>query len=261
MRNVYTTVVFTLFVQLLFAQIQSNPCAEDIQLFPSSYCYPDSIQFFSYPVPDSGKTVIYKVNNDTISTFDSLGILNPGIYSLIVITSTDTCWYSDTTSVHIIQAPTPQITENYITNLEVEFISGGPYDSFFWKVNNVLLSIDSTLTHTFQNDSTYEICLGVYLNGCYTDTCYFIGFGGSVGLAQAEEIQFNLFPNPASDRIHIQSDRQPIREVEITDISGHAVYSESFHDRKSVDLNIGDLSTGIYIVRINRDVFRRVVVQ
>jgi hypothetical protein len=261
MKPIFTATVFLLFTNLLIAQINVNPCAQDIQLFPSSYCYPDSIQFFSYPVPDSAKTVIYKVDSDTISTFDSLGILSPGIHDLIVIVQTDTCWYSDTTRVQIIDPPTPSIFENYITNTEVKFISGGPYDSFFWKVNNIIISLDSTMTFTFQNDSTYQVCLGVYQNNCYTDTCYFKGFGSSVSVTETEQNDLILYPNPTTDRLYIRNENLSINQLEIIDISGPVVYRDVTPNGQNIELQLGHLSKGIYLVRINNEIFRRIVLQ
>jgi hypothetical protein len=219
------------------------------------------VQFVSYPVPDSNKTVIYKVNNDTISTFDSLGILPPGSFDLIVIIQTDTCWYSDTTRIQIIDPPTPPITEYYITNLEVEFNTSGPYSSFFWTIDGAVQSIDSTMTYTFQNDSTYQVCLGVYFNNCYKDTCYFIGFGSSVGVEETAVSDFTIYPNPATEILAIRSEHEDIETLEISDISGRTVYSERLNRLRYTEVTVEGFPAGVYLIRINENEFRRVIFQ
>ena len=261
MRHVFITLVFTVLVNLIHAQIPKNPCAENIEIFPSSYCYLDSIQFVSYPVPDSNKTVTYMVNNDTVNTFDSLGILSPGTHNLIAIVETDSCWYSDTVTVQITDPPTPLIEEYYITNLEVEFNTTGAYSSFFWTVDGVLQSLDSTMTYTFQNDSTYQVCLGVYFNNCYKDTCYFIGFGSSVSVEETAVSEITIYPNPATEILAIRSDLVDIETLKISDLSGRTVYAERLNGVAYKEVIIEGFPKGVYTVRINDRIFRRVIFQ
>ena len=59
--------------------------------------------------------------------------------------------------------------------------------------------------------------------------------------------QFELFPNPTSDNVQIQSDLR-IDNIEVIDISGHIV-----QQTEKTDLNISSLKSGVYFVRIYFD--------
>ncbi len=61
--------------------------------------------------------------------------------------------------------------------------------------------------------------------------------------------KFNIFPNPASSKITIETENNLPFEVIISDIEGNIVYSE--YDKK--EINISHLSNSTYIVYINQN--------
>ena len=66
---------------------------------------------------------------------------------------------------------------------------------------------------------------------------------------------FNYFPNPFKDKIEIQSDT-PI-DIELYNLSGVLIKSfKSFNDKT---LNLSDLSSGAYIMKINNHKYRKLI--
>ncbi|TFH27723.1 MAG: T9SS type A sorting domain-containing protein [Bacteroidia bacterium] len=60
---------------------------------------------------------------------------------------------------------------------------------------------------------------------------------------------FRMFPNPASELVYIESDT-PIEDVEIYSISGRKVYQNPSPSGYSVVVDIQDLPSGLYLVKI-----------
>ena len=65
-----------------------------------------------------------------------------------------------------------------------------------------------------------------------------------------EQLTIKVFPNPARDIIHIQfSTDQAIRAIEVRDINGRIILSESFENpQHEVIKNINHLHPGIYTI-------------
>lgn len=58
-----------------------------------------------------------------------------------------------------------------------------------------------------------------------------------------------IYPNPASDRLHIKADF-PMQSVQIYSLTGEKVYHEQLDAAENITLDIAGLNVGIYIVRL-----------
>lgn len=68
-----------------------------------------------------------------------------------------------------------------------------------------------------------------------------------VGIENEESIEFQLFPNPATEMVQINTtDNEAIEQVIITDINGRIVKTSSFVPQ----VNISDLEQGMYLITI-----------
>jgi hypothetical protein len=69
------------------------------------------------------------------------------------------------------------------------------------------------------------------------------------GITNAGVADFNVYPNPASNKITIQTGPNHVESIRIIDLTGRTVYtdSESFSGRKSFNLS---LEKGIYLVKL-----------
>ncbi|RMA57757.1 M36 family metallopeptidase [Ulvibacter antarcticus] len=59
-----------------------------------------------------------------------------------------------------------------------------------------------------------------------------------------------IYPNPASEVLQISSPIVPIEKVELRDLMGRIIYSESFRNENNVKLNISTEATGVYFVSV-----------
>ena len=68
-----------------------------------------------------------------------------------------------------------------------------------------------------------------------------------VGIENEESIEFQLFPNPATEMVQINTtDNEAIEQVIITDINGRIVKTSSFVPQ----VNVSDLEQGMYLITI-----------
>ncbi len=81
---------------------------------------------------------------------------------------------------------------------------------------------------------TGNFCLKVYAN-----------YNENIGIRN-ENLNLNIFPNPAKDILHIDSDKDIL--CKIYDMSGKCVLNKKI--RKTAQINISELNKGIYILKI-----------
>jgi uncharacterized delta-60 repeat protein len=63
-------------------------------------------------------------------------------------------------------------------------------------------------------------------------------------------LSINIFPNPASEQIHISSDHQII-QIELQSLNGEFIREWNFENKfDEIELNIGELASGIYLIKI-----------
>lgn len=62
----------------------------------------------------------------------------------------------------------------------------------------------------------------------------------------------SIYPNPAKEYVYIKSQAKEM-SVQIFSVNGACVYSEKVDNANSVMINVGNLSRGIYFVKINSD--------
>jgi Secretion system C-terminal sorting domain len=64
---------------------------------------------------------------------------------------------------------------------------------------------------------------------------------------------FSVSPNPANDFITLSSKNNPISKIEITDLNNRIVKTLSIDNLNETNLNISDLSTGVYLMKITSE--------
>lgn len=63
---------------------------------------------------------------------------------------------------------------------------------------------------------------------------------------------FAVYPNPANDFINISnSENIQVSNIKITDLNGRVVKQSNFDNVSNINLNVSDLSAGIYMMNIN----------
>jgi len=79
--------------------------------------------------------------------------------------------------------------------------------------------------------------------------------GGNTGVIETEQFTFNIYPNPVSEVLFVQT---AVKEdnlfVEIQDMQGRVVLMENFHSTGKAEIDITSLSPGIYMISINNTI-------
>ncbi len=64
---------------------------------------------------------------------------------------------------------------------------------------------------------------------------------------------FSVFPNPTKDIVNVSNTSSSINSIEITDLNGRVVKTVNAIDASNAQVNISDLSTGVYMMKIVSD--------
>lgn len=65
--------------------------------------------------------------------------------------------------------------------------------------------------------------------------------------------KLNVFPNPASNVVNVTNDNALITGISITDLNGRIVKQNNVQNLSKVELNISDLSAGVYMMNVTSD--------
>jgi choice-of-anchor B domain-containing protein len=93
------------------------------------------------------------------------------------------------------------------------------------------------------------------------DGGFFLVKAQSLGVAESDELAFSIYPNPSENNITIKSANDPIALVEIYNVLGQRVLNLNFSERLSENINISSLNSGLYLVKINANTTRRLIVK
>lgn len=76
--------------------------------------------------------------------------------------------------------------------------------------------------------------------------------GGSLSSNTFDASQFTIYPNPASDVLNVRlaGALSTISTVQIVDLNGRQVFSKSFNNVSDAQINVNDLSAGMYLINI-----------
>lgn len=71
------------------------------------------------------------------------------------------------------------------------------------------------------------------------------GDGSHVGIEDVDNVSFSIYPNPATDRLTIESS-EAVREINIIDMTGRTVMTLGAEN----SVNVSSLAAGVYVVRV-----------
>jgi len=76
-----------------------------------------------------------------------------------------------------------------------------------------------------------------------------------------ENSNFSIYPNPASNRLSINSKNDPLTHVEVFNVLGQRIINAIFSNSVSENIDISSLNSGLYIVKINNLTTKRLIVK
>ena len=97
------------------------------------------------------------------------------------------------------------------------------------------------------NPNTLKVVAGTHGRGLFTTTWATVN-----GVNEPKQVDFKIFPNPASDLVNIQTKKSGYH-VELYDINGKFLKAYNM-DNNKLAISISDLSTGIYFVKIGNSI-------
>jgi len=82
----------------------------------------------------------------------------------------------------------------------------------------------------------------------------------SLDSSDTELENFNLYPNPAKNKLTINSKNDPLKQIEVFNVLGQRIINLNFSSSLSENIDISSLNTGMYLVKINNLTTKRLIV-
>src|SRR5690606_24146499 len=209
---------------------------------------------------------------NTGATTQQISVDQMGVYSVIVTNE-----YNCSASDEIMVATYPEATTNgfgFIPKFEiqadlVEFFPINPQyvNSYLWNFGDGSTSTQSHPSHQYAASGNYTVSLRVENECGYKDTSLIVAVDllTGVSVVNAANIQADIYPVPASDKISIVlSDPSVfIKTVKLINVIGQEVLSHKVSHTSDTQISVEQLSNGNYILLIETDkgtVSRKIVI-
>jgi choice-of-anchor B domain-containing protein len=72
---------------------------------------------------------------------------------------------------------------------------------------------------------------------------------------------FNIYPNPTNNIIHINAMQFPVKNIKIYDLGGKLLKSKNYNSKINIKTNISNFSNGIYILKLNNEFITKIIKQ
>jgi len=72
---------------------------------------------------------------------------------------------------------------------------------------------------------------------------------------------FNIYPNPTNNVIHINAIQFPVKNIKIYDLGGKLLKSKNYNSEINIKTNISNFSNGIYILKLNNEFLTKIIKQ
>ncbi|WP_276133452.1 right-handed parallel beta-helix repeat-containing protein [Polluticoccus soli] len=185
---------------------------------------------------------------DTTQQITIYNKLQSGTYT-VAVDAGPNCKGSDNIIVTV--NPLPAVLGiSYVKNGSTyQFSPSGPTDvkNYLWMFSDNTTDTAKTATHTFSIPE-FEVKLVVF-NDCGTDTAM-LKLPVSVGETANGDVQFTVYPNPASDYITLTSTGDvKFSDVVIINAVGQVVYRGNADLKQKEEVNVGSFANGHYLIR------------
>ncbi|MCW3123493.1 MAG: Serine/threonine-protein kinase PknD [Flavipsychrobacter sp.] len=224
-----------------------NSC---ITLINTSTGHIDSLKWQVY-----GDTTLYPGKDTITACFQSSGIdsVKLYVYNAGLVDSS-------TQIVTIKQLPHPKLIDTLECGLYVPDIykSYNWYVFDFWLPGGLPSAMGNTTYYTASTSSNYAYVV-VDSNGCIGRSDTAARCVEAVNTVANPGPTITIFPNPVSATLTITS-TDKISSVSVSNLIGQTLYNYQYHNLQ-VQVDVAELPTGVYIVRINDTEIRKFVKQ
>lgn len=82
---------------------------------------------------------------------------------------------------------------------------------------------------------------------------YCQNLGGTLSAAEliAENNEFTIYPNPVSDYLYVNGEREKVKMAQIIDLSGKVIYSEKDPFRNKTNISVQGIPAGVYFLKLD----------
>lgn len=122
--------------------------------------------------------------------------------------------------------------------------------SIEYYVNDTLVYTGSTWTAATKVENL-AITNDNYESSAYFDEISY--FDPALSTQAFDKNSFSVYPNPSKDLVTIANKGVSINNIEITDINGRVVKTVKGSNVSDVQINISDLNTGVYMMKISSE--------
>jgi len=131
--------------------------------------------------------------------------------------------------------------------------AGSKIDSVYYNNANVTADIKVLLTtcgaYSPTQPSTCKPIMATYtVSNAFEDGTLIAFFSESLNSQHLERMQVQVYPNPATSGIYIQSEQMP-EHIRITDLSGKTML-ERLHPQRNQAIDIEALQPGVYLIQL-----------
>ncbi|MBM3916748.1 MAG: T9SS type A sorting domain-containing protein [Sphingomonadales bacterium] len=126
--------------------------------------------------------------------------------------------------------------------------------AYSWDFGDFTNSSATAPAHAYAANGTYTVVLTA-INGNCTNTATF-EISIEVGIEEATQMQFEVYPNPATEQIIVAFENTAAGSLNILDATGRVVFTQTYNEIGSVllPINVSELASGSYTVQlINAD--------
>jgi PKD repeat protein len=223
-------------------------------------CVGDNITFYSHATTATSQVWTFPSGTpgSSMNTSETVSWSAAGTYTVKLVATNSNGSDSTTMDVTITALPVAAFSASDDTvnvGENVTFTNSSTnYQGSSWTFGDGGNSGMDNPTYAYNTSGTYTVTL-VASNACNNDqaTTTIVVLDTISGIASRQQLEFKLFPNPASDRIQVVSTR-PVERVIIYDLVGKQVFSKLYSKgRTDVAIELSDLSSGLYMIKVFGD--------
>ncbi len=90
---------------------------------------------------------------------------------------------------------------------------------------------------------------------------FFVVKSSTLAIEDNSFSNFNIYPNPTNNTIHINATGFPINNIKIYDLSGKLLIFKNYNSKINIKTNISNFSNGIYILKLNNEFITKIIKQ
>ena len=248
------------------ATINIHPTNPNITLdtladFTDVYCFSDTV-FYNFNNISGGIAPYSITVNNQVITDSSFSVAFSNLQSdtlFYYVEITDACnyTYADTLTINY---DYPVNIDDVLTSYDPSLGTYGtllidtiPGVNYNWLIcDSSYQAVDSALnTLPFEIPSVNNFALELEYNGCLDTTDCFNPLMAS--LIENLGLQLNISPNPTNKLLNINVENAQIQSVEIYDLSGKLVKTQSSINKNHLQLSIREFTNGTYILKVETD--------